>query len=354
MKHRVSFVGVFACAVCLVLALAGCSQTTTYAPEELDPQVSSPVIGKDGTLRVGIGGGAPFVVSSTDGSASGLDVDVAAAIAGQLGLKLEVVSLGDAGSEIDIDSVLKKGDVDIVMGATSSDETGAVWVSEPYTQTGVALFAAPGTKAPSRDASPKIAAQSSSTSAWALTNAFGDDALVAKSDLLSALSAVETGDSTYVAADAVIGTYAALGQNVDVEPICMLGSVGGYGVAVAADNTELQKVISDALACLTNNGLAGVVCSKWLGSALDLSALPLIEVSSSSSLGSQTQGDDGETAANGTAETVEDGVLPKAEAGSNAVLPNDTTAASAGGTATNANGSTPDATAGVNGTSQAA
>ena len=102
----------------------------------------------------------------------------------QLGLKLEVVTLGSAGSEVDVDSALRKGDVDIVMGATSSDESGNVWVSKPYTQTGVALFAAPESKVPSRDASPKIAAQSSSTSAWAVTNAFGDDALVAKADLL--------------------------------------------------------------------------------------------------------------------------------------------------------------------------
>lgn len=352
MKHRMSFVGVFACAVCFALALAGCSQTAAYTPEELAPQVSSPVIGKDGTLRVGVGGGAPFVVSSADGSASGLDVDVAAAIAGQLGLKLEVVSLGDAGAEIDIDSALKKGDVDIVMSATSSDETGGVWVSEPYTQTGVALFAAPGTKAPSRDASPKIAAQSSSTSAWAVTNAFGDDALVAKADLLSALSAVETGDSAYVAADAVIGTYAALGQNVDVEPICVLGAVGGYGVAVAADNAELQKAVSDALAALKGNGLAGVVCSKWLGSTLDLSALPLVEVSSSSSV--RAQDDESEDAAQGSTETVDDGVLPKAEAGSNAVLPDGTTPGSSGGAATGANGSASNTTTGANAAAQAA
>lgn len=352
MNHRVSLVGVFACAVCLALALAGCSQTSAYTPEELEPQVSSPAIGKDGTLRVGVGGGAPFVVSSADGSASGLDVDVAAAIAGQLGLKLEVVSLGDAGSDIDIDSVLKKGDVDIVMGATASDETADVWVSEPYTQTGVALFAAPGTKAPSRDASPKVAAQSSSTSAWAVTNAFGDDALVAKSDLLSALSAVETGDSAYVAADAVIGTYAALGQNVDVEPICVLGTVGGYSVAVAADNAELQKALSDALAALTNNGLVGVVCSKWLGSALDLSALPLIEVSSSSA--SKTQADDDEESTGESAETVDDGVLPKAEAGSNAVLPDGTTPASTTNTTSSANGLAADTMSGTDGASQAA
>lgn len=344
MKHRVSLVGAFACAVCLALALVGCSQTTAYTPETLEPTVSSPTIGKDGTLRVGIGGGAPFMVSASDGSASGLDVDMAAAIADQLGLKLEVVTLGSAGSEVDVDSALRKGDVDIVMGATSSDESGNVWVSKPYTQTGVALFAAPGSKVPSRDASPKIAAQSSSTSAWAVTNAFGDDALVAKADLLSALSSIETGDSKYVAADAVIGTYAALGQNVDVEPVCVLGSIGGYGVAANADNADLQEAVSGALEALTNNGIAGVVCSKWLGSALDLSALPLVEVSSSAAAATKTTDVDAADSDAAKEESVDGEVLPKAEAGSNAVLPGGTVAGSDSGAAA---GTTTGSTAGT-------
>ncbi|MDO4443551.1 MAG: transporter substrate-binding domain-containing protein [Slackia sp.] len=330
MKHRVSLVGAFACAVCLALALVGCSQTPAYTPETLNPTISSPTIGKEGTLRVGVGGGAPFVVSSSDGTSSGLDIDIAAAIANQLGLKLEVVSLGSGASEVDVEAALTKGDVDIVMSATSSDANGNVWVSQPYTQTGVALFAAEGTKVPSRDAAPKIAAQSSSTSAWAVTNAFGDDALVAKADLLSALSAVEKKDSQYVAADAVIGTYAALGQNVDVQPIAMLGSIGGYGIAVSADNTDLQKAVSDALSAASGNGVVATICTKWLGAALDLSALPGIEVSSSAAPGAKTAGDEAASDASGESEEIsDDQVAPKEEAGSNAVLPSGDVAAGA-------------------------
>ena len=77
-----------------------CLLYTSYTPETLTPTVSSPTIGKDGTLRVGVGGGAPFIVASSDATSSGLDLDVAAAIAGQLGLKLEVVSLGSSASAV--------------------------------------------------------------------------------------------------------------------------------------------------------------------------------------------------------------------------------------------------------------
>lgn len=342
MKHRVALIGVLASAVCLVLALTGCAQNQTYTPETLNPTVSSPTIGKDGTLRVGISGGAPFVVNGSDGATTGLDVDMAAALANQLGLKLEIVSLGTSGSEIDIESALAKGDVDIVMGATSSDKTSNVWVSDPYTQTAVALFATEGTQVPSRDSSPKIAAQSSLTSAWAVTNSFGDDSLVAKSDLLSALSAVETGDCKYLAADAVIGTYAALCQSVDVEPIAVLGSVGGYCVAASSSNTALQTALADALSAITTNGVVKTVCTKWLGSDLDLTSLPTVEVSTSASSSLGTSSDDAEesdevTDASSSSESV-DGAAPNTEAGANAVLPNSTTGAT--GSTTTGTGAT--------------
>ena len=52
-----------------------------------------------------------------------------------------------------------------------------MWVSDPYIETGVALFASNGsTTVPESVQASSIAAQSSSTSAWAVQNAFGDAA----------------------------------------------------------------------------------------------------------------------------------------------------------------------------------
>ncbi|MDO4591150.1 MAG: transporter substrate-binding domain-containing protein [Slackia sp.] len=346
MKHRVSVMGVAACVACvLAMMLAGCSKAPAgYTPEALEPTVSSPTIGKEGVLRVGVGGGAPFVVSSTGSSqgagVSGLDVDIAAAIADQLGLKLEIVSLGSDGA-VDVSGALAQGDVDIVMGAGAADRSADIWISDPYTQTGVALFAVDGSTVPSRSSAPKIAAQSSSTSAWAVSNAFGDEALVAKGDLLSALSAVETKEVSYVAADAVIGTYAALGQNVDIAPIAVLGAPGGYGVAVASDNTALQKAVSDALSTVSGNGIAAAICSKWLGSPLDLASLPSIELSTSSA--PSDAGDHGDGAEHGVAGVERaEGAAPKLDAGANAVAPGSST-----GTGVNGAVSTSSADAGV-------
>jgi len=169
MKHRVSLVVAFACAFCFALGLAGCSQAGSYEGKTLTPTISSPTIGQNGTLRVGIDadGGAPFVTSSSSASYAGLDVDMAAALADQLGLKLELVDVAGNAS-----SALADGDVDIVMSQTSTEKSSTMWVSDPYIETGVALFASNGsTTVPESVQASSIAAQSSSTSAWAVQNA---------------------------------------------------------------------------------------------------------------------------------------------------------------------------------------
>ena len=325
MKRRVSFIGVLACALCLVASLAGCSQSGSYEGKTLTPTVSSPTIATNGTLRVGIDadGGAPFVASASSSKYSGLDVDMAAALADQLGLKLELVDVAGNAS-----GALANGDVDIVMGQSSTEKTTSMWLSDPYIETGVALFAADGkASVPSAGSSVSIAAQSTSTSAWAVENAFGDDAVSPASDLVSALSLVETGKADYVAADAVIGTYAALRQSVEVQPIAVFGSKGGYCIGASSSNTNLQKAISNALKAISGNGVADAVCAKWLGTSLDLDSLPTIEVSASKS--ASVDGADSEagtTAGSAAATTTE--TASTSTAGANAVQPNSTNSSS--------------------------
>lgn len=325
MKHRLSWIGLCACALCLAFGLLGCTQSEPYQPKALTPVVNTPVIGEEGTLRVGVNTdeGAPFIVSS-DSASDGLNIDIAAAIADEMGLKLKIVNIGT-----DAQSALETGEVDIVLNLTSSDASKTVWVSDPYLQTGVALFAGSGnTAVPTRGSSPKISAQSSSTSAWAVENAFGDDAIVPASDLMSAFSNIETGKAAYVAADAVIGSYAALYQNVDVVPIAVLGSVSGYCAGVSASNAELQTALATAISALSEKGIFGVISAKWLGGSLDLSALSVIETStpasdpSATTAGADGEGSDAEGGASASAVNADGST-----AGSNAVLPSSTSSA---------------------------
>ncbi|MED9928067.1 MAG: transporter substrate-binding domain-containing protein, partial [Slackia isoflavoniconvertens] len=138
------------------------------------------------------------------------------------------------------------------------------------------------------------------------------------SDLVSAFSLVETGKSQYVAADAVIGSYAALVQSVDVQPIALLGSKGGYCIGVNSSNQELQKAISAALTAVRGNGVFDAVCTKWLGSPMNLDVLSTIEVSSSKSVSAGDDSDE-KSAEGGSAETAS-----SSTAGANAVQPGST------------------------------
>lgn len=310
MKHRASLLCVLACALCLALGLAGCSKPQGYQPETKSPAVSSPAIGVDGTLRVGIESdeSAPFTMSSSEG-VDGLDVEIAAALADEMGLALEVVNVGAEGS-----AALTGGEVDILMSASPDDGT-SMWVSEPYISTGIALFGNADASVPTRDSAPRVAAQSSSTSAWAVTTAFGDDALVPNGNLNSAFSSIEADKAEYVAADAVIGTYASFSQNVEAQPIALFGQPSGYCIGVAAENADLQQAVSAALEAIVNGGIVNIISEKWIGKVLDLSALPVIETAqkeATSAPQGDTDGSDGSDA-----ETVNEGP----EAGSNAVVP---------------------------------
>lgn len=260
----------------MALPLVGCSNNqAAYTSETKAPVLKSPTIGQDGTLRVGVdaensplsgmlqGGGAGKIV--------GLDVDIAAALADEWGLKLSIVDVGT-----DPEGALAEGKVDIVMGIEKSASDGAFWHSGAYLPTGVALFAASaGATAPTASAGATFAAQVSSKSAWAVMNEFGEESLTSTTDLIGAFDALASGSVQYVAADAVIGTFAAHSNGFDAHMVALMQQPGGYCIGVSDDNTDLKTAVADAVATLTGNGVISVIEKKWLGAPLDLSALPL-------------------------------------------------------------------------------
>lgn len=260
-------------AACLTITLGGCSSQQGYTPPEKTPALASPAIGKDGTLRVGVNAAAPPLAGQPNSSTKivGIDVDIAAALADSLGLKLEIIDVGT-----DPEAALEEERVDVVMGINQSDSDVTFWKSSPYLPTGVALFAASADASiPSDSSTPSIAAQVSSTSSWQVTNEFGDEALVSVEDLKSAFSSLDEGQVDYVAADAVRGAYVAHGEGYDAAIVALMQTPGGYCIGVLDTNDELKQAISDALTSLTGNGIVSVIEMKWLGAPLDLSSTPL-------------------------------------------------------------------------------
>ena len=266
------------------LVLTGCN-SQTYSPQSKSQTVSASALGKDGTLRVGVNASSAPLAGQTSSSSKivGIDVDVAAYLADELGLKVEIIDVAN-----DPAAALKNGTVDMVLGVDASDDEADYWRSASYLETGVALFGSEAeTSVPTVDSKPKIAAQASSKSSWRVTNLFGDDALVAQSDLKSAFSALANGSARYVAADAVIGTYVSYSNEYADKIIALLQDPSGYCAAIATSNTELQSAMSSAMTKLINGGMMDVIESKWLGKPMDLDNITVVKASSDNSKSSK-------------------------------------------------------------------
>ncbi len=290
MKRKLLTIVAVAVAAMMALGMAGCSGDKNYVPEEKSPQIEPPAIGESGTLRVGVDTGkAPLAgIMESNRAIVGLDVDIAAAIANELGLKLSIVDVGS-----DAASALAEGTVDIVMGVNQSEADGSFWVSQTYLPTGIALFSTnPDAGAPAADSGATFAAQISSTSAWAVSNEFGAGSLEAASTLPEAFSALRNGQVDYVAADAVIGLYTAHSQEMDAYLCAMLSRVGGYVIGASSSNADLQSAISQAVQNVTSGGILDVIERKWLGTTLDLSAVPLTAAAEGSGSGAASQSSD--------------------------------------------------------------
>ena len=296
-------IGVLVCAIvaCACLVLAGC-QPQSYTPQAKEPTVSASALGQPGTLRVGVNSASAPLAGQTASSARivGIDVDVAAYLADQLGCKVEIVDVGT-----EPEKALKNKTVDIVLGVDASDTDTNFWKSETYLDTSVALFGTANESAiPTTDSKPKIAAQASSKSSWRVTNLFGEDSLVVQGDLKSAFDALSSGSARYVAADAVIGTYVAFSNGDNDKIVALLQDPTGYCAAVDSSNTELQGAISSAMNKLVSGGMMSIIEEKWLGTTLNLNSItvikaPVAENSSAAAAPAEGEGEEGEGAAEG-------------------------------------------------------
>lgn len=324
MKTLASCCMAVACMAALFAFLTGCSSQQSYTPPEKTPTLASPVIGTDGTLRVGVDTEKAPLAGQPEGSTRivGLDVDIAAALADSFGLKLEIVDVGK-----DPETALSEGRVDIVMGIDKSDtDTDTVfWKSEAYLPTAVALFStSSNTEVPTSDSQPSIAAQVSSKSAWAVTNEFEGN-IVTTELLDDAFSQLASGEVQYAAADALIGTYAAHKEGDDVQIVALMEQPSGYCIAVSDANADLKQAVSDALATLTSNGVIGVIETKWLGTTIDLSTTPLTAGATAAASGNADKKDDGDKPADDNATPADDNATPADDNADNATPADDNT-----------------------------
>lgn len=232
-------------------------------------KIVAPAIAQSGILRVGVDSSHVPFAGSSDGQTIGIDVDVAAALAEELGLKLEVVDVKDQ----DVNVLLKDGTIDVTMGVqvgTALQTTFTEAQVGPYLIDGPAAFtisysADPGAFDATQLNGARVAAQEGSLSAWQIDKDFGSENLQALSTLNSAFELLIDGGVSYVAADAIVGSFLAVNY-ADVNCVGLIADPTGIYMGVATGKAELATALTSALRTIRDNGSLQIIISKWLGS----------------------------------------------------------------------------------------
>lgn len=276
-RQRVLGVAVCVIAMLSLVVLCACS-SQSYEPEKKAQMVSGAVLHTDGVLRVGVDASNVPYAAESEGNIVGIDVDVAAALADEMGLTLELVDVG-----ANVENAFSQENVDIVMGVKNTSD--AYWTSEVYMTSAIALFAPDqnATAPASSKETFKVSAQSSSMSAWQITEKYGESHLISEADLKTAFTDLTNNTANYVAADSTIGSYVTHSLGIEAYPIAVLQEKTSYRIACLPTNTAMQNAINTSLANIQSGGVIGVIQSKWLGNNSDITNLPSVSSKASSS-----------------------------------------------------------------------
>ena len=276
--HRNTVAAAAALAACV--ALAGCSgplsafagpkagvgEALAAKTAALSPKVESTI--SKGVLTVGIDtqdGMVPLYVGSDSGRAYGMDVDLASALADELGLKVRFVSVDDANPGLGTTC-------DVLMGAVDG-QVGATTVVGDYAEQASAFFHKGDTGVAKVDdlSSKSVGVQTGSVSQTALSKTGLMMSVKTYDNLNAAFDALESGGVDYVLCDAYSGAY----LSARYEEVCLAGTLDApkaQGIAVSSQNAELADAVKAAYDAVEKNGLMGLVRRRWVAGMDPLSA----------------------------------------------------------------------------------
>ena len=268
-RKRITQVIVSIVAAACLLALTGCTSYPSVK-EAMDadakqPAVSAPTVQTDGVLTIGVNSSNAPYAWAPDSSSSviqGVDVDVALALAEQMGLTARFVNVGTGVNGA------SAGTVDVVMGVSPTQITdGLSVVVGSYADAAPAVFtkgsAGTGIGLDEIIAGP-TGVQSDSASSKTLAEMAPTAQQTGFSTLNEAFDALEAGAVKYVVCDSFMGGYLATSYD-DVELAGALQMPSTRGIAIAAGNSELQSAVQSAMDELASNGLQDLIRTAWVG-----------------------------------------------------------------------------------------
>ena len=206
---------------------------------------------------------APMIAASAGGTLQGIDVEIASALADQLGVDVKFVSVSGP-----VDGL--QAGCDIVMDVRSGEDSTSTLISG-YAESTTALFhKGSETNITADSLSGKtVGVQTGSLSERAMGQVLTGMSVQGFSNLNEAFDALENGSIDYVACDAYAGAY--LAANKDITMVGVVDVPTTIGISVATNNKTLATQIQKALAAIQTNGVEAVIRNKWVGTLPHLS-----------------------------------------------------------------------------------
>ena len=205
----------------------------------------------------------PYEMTTDNGTIEGIDVETAQAIADKLGLELQV-------DDMDFDAALlsvQQGKADIAMaGITVTDERKAVMAFSDSYATGIQSIIVPeGSDIASADdlAGKKIGTQRGTTGYLYCSDDFGEDAVVAYDNGLTAVQALNNGQVDAVVIDNE-PAKAYVESNPGLKILDTSYAEEDYAIGMNKDNTALLDAVNAALEELKADGTLQSIVDKYI------------------------------------------------------------------------------------------
>ena len=205
----------------------------------------------------------PYEMTTDSGEIEGIDVDTAKAIAEKLGLELQI-------DDMEFDAALlsvQQGKADIAMaGITVTDERMAVMSFSDSYATGIQSVIVPeGSDITSVDdlAGKKIGTQRGTTGYLYCSDDFGEDAVVACGNGLTAVQALNNGQVDAVVIDNE-PAKAYVESNPGLKILDTSYAEEDYAIGMNKSNTALLEAVNAALEELKADGTLQAIVDKYI------------------------------------------------------------------------------------------
>lgn len=259
-----------------LVALTGCG-SKAETPETPAAEAPAADLGlvADGVLTVGSDTAFPPFESMNGDTAEGFDVDLADALAKEMGLTVNFTSQT---FDTLIPQLKAGGTFDVIMSGMTitAEREKEITFSTPYIDSNQSIAVVKGkvAKLDGNDAAAintaftgkVIGVQSGTTGeAWAKENIKGAKQIVPFSDTLAAFSALNAGKVDGVVNDLPVSAYLVKTSYTNNELVAEIPTGEQYGIGIATPNAALQKSINDALQALKDSGEYKAIYLKWFG-----------------------------------------------------------------------------------------